>query len=431
MCNHLFRMNVHSNQALRPSRFWGIVCQVHLVRKRSVMTSPLVVKKLFLPGLIALALAGCGGEQQAAGPQPAPEVAVETVKVQSARLSATLPGRTTSYRVAEVRPQVSGIIIERMFEEGAEVKAGDPLYKIDPAPYQAAADSAAASLDRAAALAASAKNREERYARLVKVNGVSQQDYDDAAAAAKQARAEVALARASLDSAKIDLERTEIKAPIDGRIGRTFVTRGALVNANQAQELAVIHALDPIYVDMSQSSAEMLRLKRKLANGELETVENDQLEVKLTLEDGGAYDRPGKLALTEVNVEPQTGSVTLRAVFPNPDGLLLPGMFVRAEIIEGVRDDAILIPQQAVTRNSQGNAVAYVVGADNKVQERTIDVERADGDKWLLASGLSSGERIVVEGFQRFRPGAVVTPVEMTAHTAEGVAAASNSSGMK
>lgn len=386
---------------------------------------------LVLAGLAALTVAGCGAGDRADSRAPVPpEVAVQAVNAQSARLSVTLPGRTYAYRVAEVRPQVSGIILERQFEEGGQVSAGQPLYIIDPAPYQAAADSAAASLARAEAVAVAAKNREERFARLVKVNGVSQQDFDDAFAAAKQASAEVALARAAFASASIDLERTVIKAPIEGRIGRTLMTGGALVSANQQQALAVIHALDPIYVDVAQSSAELLRLKRKLASGELETLDNDQLEVKLTLEDGVAYERAGKLALTEVNVEPQTGAVTLRAVFPNPDGLLLPGMFVRAEIIEGERENAILIPQQAVTRNSLGDGVAYVVDANNIVQERAIDVERAEGDKWLIASGLAPGERIVVEGFQRFRPGGQVTPVELTATLNERAgAAASGSSG--
>ena len=386
---------------------------------------------LVLTGLAALTVAGCGAGDRADSRAPVPpEVAVQAVKAQSARLSVTLPGRTSAYRVAEVRPQVSGIILERQFEEGGQVSAGQPLYIIDPAPYQAAADSAAASLARAEAVAVAAKNREERFARLVKVNGVSQQDFDDAFAAAKQASAEVALARAAFASASIDVERTVIKAPIEGRIGRTLMTGGALVSANQQQALAVIHALDPIYVDVAQSSAELLRLKRKLASGELETLDNDQLEVKLTLEDGVAYERAGKLALTEVNVEPQTGAVTLRAVFPNPDGLLLPGMFVRAEIIEGERENAILIPQQAVTRNSLGDGVAYVVDANNIVQERAIDVERAEGDKWLIASGLAPGERIVVEGFQRFRPGGQVTPVELTATLNERAGAAvSGSSG--
>lgn len=393
--------------------------------------SSYIFKNLIVSAFAVMMLAGCGKEQQAAMQRPPPEVAVETVKAAPARLSVTLPGRTASYRVAEVRPQVSGLIEERAFEEGAEVTAGQPLFLIDAAPYQAAVNSAAASLDRAEAMAVAAKNREERFARLVKMNGVSQQDFDDASAAAKQARADVALARASLDSARINLERTTIKAPIDGRIGRALVTRGALVNANQERELAVINALDPIYVDVAQSSAELLRLKRKLASGEMETLENGQLEVKLILEDAGAYEHPGKLALTEVNVEPQTGSVTLRAVFPNPDGLLMPGMFVRAEIIEGVRDNAIMIPQQALTRNSLGAGVVYVVNADNKVEERRVDVERAEGDKWLIASGLKSGDRIVVEGFQRFRPGGQVTPVETKAASKDNTAAASSSSGMQ
>ncbi len=381
--------------------------------------------------MAAATLTACGGKgDNVSSAPPPPEVVVATVRTQPADLSVTLPGRTTAYRVAEVRPQVSGIILERQFEEGAAVSEGDPLYVIDSAPYQAAADSAAATLDKAVAMAAAAKNREERFAKLVKMNGVSQQDYDDASAAAKQAKAEVALARAALDSAKIDLERTVIKAPIDGRIGRTLVTSGALVNANQEQALAVIHGLDPIYVDVAQSSAELLRLKRKMASGELETVGNDQLRVNLTLEDGVAYKEAGNLALAEVNVEPQTGAVTLRAVFPNPDGLLLPGMFVRAEIVEGRRNDAILVPQQAITRNPRGIGIAYVLGENNIVEERQVDVERAEGDKWLIAAGLAPGERIVVEGFQRIRPGAPVTPVSTDAGSPK-TAAASNSSGMK
>ncbi len=377
----------------------------------------------------AAALASCGAKEEARSAPPPPEVAVQTVTVQSATLSVTLPGRTAAYRVAEIRPQVSGIILDRQFEEGAAVTEGQPLYLIDPAPYQAAVDSAAATLDKAAAMAAAAKNREARFAKLVKMSGVSKQDYDDASANAKQAKAEVALARAALERAKIDLERTEIKAPIDGRIGRTLVTRGALVNASQQEALAVIHALDPIYVDLAQSSAELLRLKRKLASGALETVEGDQLRVNLILEDSDAYSQPGNLALTEVNVEPQTGAVTLRAVFPNPEGLLLPGMFVRAEIVEGRRTDAILVPQQAITRNALGEGIAYVVANDGTVEDRRVDVDRAVGDKWLVASGLKPGDRIVIEGFQRFRPGGKVTPIENKSGAPQSAAAA-NSSGL-
>lgn len=375
----------------------------------------------------AVTLASCGAKEEVRGAPPTPEVAVQTVAAQAASLSVTLPGRTAAYRVAEIRPQVSGIILDRQFEEGAAVTEGQPLYLIDPAPYQAAVDSAAATLDKAAAMAAAAKNREARFAKLVKMSGVSEQDYDDASATAKQAKAEVALARAALERAKIDLERTEIKAPIEGRIGRTLVTRGALVNASQQEALAVIRGLDPIYVDLAQSSAELLRLKRKLASGALETVEGDQLRVNLTLEDGAAYSQPGKLALTEVNVEPQTGAVTLRAVFPNPDGLLLPGMFVRAEIVEGRRTDAILVPQQAITRNALGEGIAYVVASDGTVEERRVDVDRAIGDKWLVASGLKPGDRIVIEGFQRFRPGGKVTPVENKSGAPQSAGAAHSS----
>lgn len=392
--------------------------------------SPRFVKTRLALFLAALFVASCGREETRGTGPAAPEVAVVTVKAQPARLSATLPGRTSAYRVAEIRPQVSGLILERQFEEGATVSEGQPLFLIDPAPYQAVVDSAAATLNKASAMATASKNREERFATLVKMNGVSQQDYDDAAAAAKQAKADVALARAALDSAKIDLERTVMKAPIEGRIGRALVTRGALVSANQQGALAIINSLDPIYVDVAQSSAELLRLKRKLASGALETVEGDQLRVNLTLEDGGAYDAPGKLALTEVNVEPQTGAVTLRAVFPNPDGLLLPGMFVRAEIIEGLRNDAILVPQQAIVRNALGAAVAYTVDEAGTVEERHVELERAEGDKWLIASGLSPGERIVIEGFQRFRPGAKVTPVDADSASPASVAS-SNSSGVQ
>jgi len=392
---------------------------------------PYLTMNRILALFAAASLVSCGAKEDAHMAPPPPEVAVQTVRTEPATLSVTLPGRTAAHRVAEIRPQVSGIILDRQFEEGAAVTAGQPLYLIDPSPYQAAVDSAAATLDKASAMAAAAKNREERFAKLVEMNGVSKQDYDDASASAKQAKAEVALARAALASAKIDLERTDIKAPIDGRIGRTLVTRGALVNANQQQALAVIHGLDPIYVDVAQSSAELLRLKRKLASGELETVEGDQLLVNLTLEDGGAYGQPGKLALTEVNVEPQTGAVTLRAVFPNPDGFLLPGMFVRAEIIEGRNGNAILVPQQAITRNALGEAIAYVVMEDNTVAERSVEAARAKGDKWLIASGLEPGDRIVVEGFQRFRPGATVTPVEINTGSPRSVAGAVKSSGLQ
>lgn len=363
--------------------------------------------------IAALALCGCGGEAQQAPEGPPPEVGVQVVETKPARLSVTLPGRIAAWKVAQVRPQISGLVVERLFEEGDDVSQGQPLYRIDSAPYQAAHDSAAAALARAEALAISAANRAERLAELVKTRAVSKQDYDDAVATAAQTRADIAAARAARDSAKVDLDRTTITAPIGGRIGRTLVTDGALVTAGQTQELAVIHALDPIYVDVTQSSAEILRLKRLRDAGELQT-RDDTLSVTLTLEDGGVYKHKGRLELTEVSVDPSSGAVTLRAVFPNPDGLLLPGMFVRAEIIEGVREDAILVPQQAITRNRQGEGVAYVVSAEGKVEERIVRTERAIGDRWIVAAGLKPGERIVVEGFQRFRPGDEVSPVEIS-----------------
>lgn len=363
--------------------------------------------------LMLFAIACAGEAQTPQGAPPPPEVLVETVNPVAATVSVILPGRTTAYRVAQLRPQVSGLIIEREFEEGETVRAGQPLYRIDSAPYEAAYQSALATLARAEALAAAAESRAKRTAELVKTNAVSRQDHDDALAAAAQARAEIAAARAARDSAKVDLDRTTIVAPIDGRIGRALITDGALVTANQVQELAVIHALDPIYVDVVQSSAEILRWKRRLESGALATVDGDTLGVELTLEDGSAYGRKGKIALTEVSVDPSSGSVTLRAVFPNPDGLLLPGMFVRAEIVEGVRTDAILAPQRAISRSPQGEGVAYVIDAENRAQQRIVETERAMGDKWVIAGGLKTGDRIVVEGFQRFRPGDTVTPVDV------------------
>ncbi|WP_411819854.1 efflux RND transporter periplasmic adaptor subunit [Hyphococcus formosus] len=372
-------------------------------------------------GAAALFLAACGSDagQNAGGTPPPPEVAVHTVTTETTELSVTLPGRTSAFRMAEVRPQVSGIIQKRLFEEGEVVEVGTPLYQIDDALYKAAHDSAVASLARAEANAVAASNRAERYKKLAKVNGVSQQDYDDAEAAARQARADVGIARANRDTAKVNLDRTVIKAPISGTIGRSLVTDGALVTSGQAQELAVINMLDPIFVDLTQSSTELLRLKRKLANGELQTLDNDQLSVSLTLEDGTTYEHQGSLELTEPSVTPETGSVVLRAQFPNPDGLLIPGMFVRANITEGKKADAILVPQQSVTRDEKGNGITYVVKDDNSTEIRMVKTDRAIGDQWLIADGLEAGERIVYEGFQRIRPGTPVTPVEIALADAE------------
>ena len=372
--------------------------------------------KIALLGLFGLSMAvsACSSEQQSQGAPPPPEVVVAEIVTQPVQLASTLPGRTTATQTAEVRPQVSGIITARLFEEGDDVEAGQPLYQIDAAPYEAAVASAQAALNRAQGLAVAAENRRKRFSTLVESKAVSRQDYDDAVAAADQATADIAASRAALSSARIELERTTISAPIAGKIGRTYVTSGALVSAGQPQELAVINTLDPIYVDITQSSAEILRLKRMQQNGELQTDGNANLSVELTLEDGSTYEHKGTIALTEVSVDPATGSVTLRAVFPNPDDLLLPGMFVRAKVAEGVSKDAVLVTQKAVNRNPQGEGVVYTVDSENKTAPRIIRTDRAIGDQWLVAEGLADGERIVIEGFQRFRPGDTVTPVDFS-----------------
>lgn len=381
---------------------------------------------------LVLAVSACSSEQQAQSAPPPPEVVVAEIEQRPLELSSTLPGRTTAAQVAEVRPQVSGIIKERLFEEGDDVKAGQALYQIDSAPYVAAVASAQAALSRAQGLAVAAENRRKRFSTLVESKAVSRQNYDDAVAAANQTKADVDATRAALKSAQIELDRTTITASIDGKIGRSFVTTGALVTAGQPQELATINSLDPIYVDITQSSAELLRWKRMQQNGELQTDGNANLSVSLTLEDDSAYEHKGKIALTEVSVDPSTGSVTLRAVFPNPDNLLLPGMFVRARVSEGVRKDAVLVTQKAVNRNPKGEGIVYLVDKDNKTEPRMIRTERAVGDQWLVTDGLADGERIVIEGFQRFRPGDTITPVDITytAEAAPSTAANSSSKGM-
>jgi membrane fusion protein (multidrug efflux system) len=348
------------------------------------------------------ALAGCTHKQQAPpAPPPAAAVKVITVQNQSVSLTTELPGRTVAYRVAEIRPQVSGVIQKRMFVEGSDVKAGQQLYQIDPAPYQAAYESAAA-------LAASAKSQAERFRPLAEVNAVSKQDYDNAVATAAQNKA-------SADTARINLVYTKLLSPISGRIGRSAVTEGALVTANQTTALATVQQLDPIYVDVTQPSAVLLRLKREQAAGQLVAASSTEAEVKLTLEDGSSYAPRGKLQFIEVSVDETTGSVTLRALFPNPDKLLLPGMFVHEQIEEGRRNDAILVPQLAITHNQKGEPTALVVGPDNKVELRTLTTERAIGDKWLVTSGLKAGERVIVEGIQFAKPGAPVNPQEVIA----------------
>jgi membrane fusion protein (multidrug efflux system) len=363
--------------------------------------------------LAALPLAGCGkANGTGAGMAfPTPEVGVVTVEPQVVALTTELPGRTSPYLVSEVRPQVGGVIKERLFTEGSNVRAGQPLYQIDPAPYKAAYDSAAAGLAKAEANLATVRLKAQRYADLVKINAVSKQDFDDANANAQQAEADVASARASVETAKINLAYTRVAAPISGRIGPSVVTPGALVTANQTTTLATVQTLDPIYVDVTQSSAELLRLKREIAGGELDGADA-RAKVKLLLEDGTPYPFEGELKVSDVTVDPNSGAVTLRAVFPNPKGVLLPGMFVRAVVNQATTQRAILAPQRAITRDPQGQATALVVNAAGMVEARVLQTPRTVGSDWLVTAGLNPGDRLIVEGLQKVRPGAPAKAVQ-------------------
>lgn len=381
--------------------------------------SPFRIPALAAVSLVAAAVLAACGEPQAQGAPPAaaaaPPVGVVTLAAESVPIVTELPGRTSPYLMAEVRPQVTGIVLERGFVEGGLVRAGQPLYRIDAAPYEATLASALATQAKAEANLTSATTRAQRQAELVAMQAVSRQDHEDAQAALKQAQAELQAARAAVDTARIDLARTRVASPIAGRIGKSSVTQGALVTANQATALATVQQLDPIYVDVTQSSADLLRLRRELGPA---AAGSAPAKVTLRLEDGSAYPLPGRLQFSDVTVDPGTGSVTLRALFPNPDGVLLPGMYVQAQIVEGTRQGAILAPQQGVSRNAKGEAVALVVGAGGKLEQRTVVPERTVGDRWLVSAGLQAGDRLVVDGLQKVRPGATVTPVEVTTATA-------------
>ncbi|MBU1042186.1 MAG: efflux RND transporter periplasmic adaptor subunit [Proteobacteria bacterium] len=371
----------------------------------------------FIALMFAAALSGCGQSSQAGAPPQAsaPEVNVVTIAPQQVTLSTVLAGRTSAFLVADVRPQVSGIVQKRLFREGSLVKAGELLYQIDPATYQAAYNSARASLSKAEANALPARLKAERFAGLSKVRAVSQQDNDDAQAAHQQAEAEVGAAKAALDAARINLSYTRVSAPIAGRIGKSTVTPGALVTASQGAALATIQQTDQIYVDVTQSSGELMRLRRELASGKLKKAGAGGAKVKLLFEDGSAYAREGLLQFSDITVDQGTGAVTMRAVFPNPNGELLPGLYVRAVLEEGVEDQGILVPQQAVTRDSKGEPLVMLVKADGTVEARPIAVNRVVGDKWLVQSGLAAGDRVIVEGLQMARPGAKVKALELGA----------------
>ena len=374
-------------------------------------------------GLALLAtglLAGCGdkgGAPQGQGDMPPAAVNVVTLQSSPLMLTTELTGRSAPLRVAEVRPQVSGIILKRLFTEGSDVKAGDLLYQIDPAVYQAAVASAKANLAKAEANEQSARLKALRYQELLKVKSISRQDYDDADASWKQAKAEIMASKAALRTAEINLGYTRITAPISGRIGKSAVTEGALVTAQQADSLTAIQQLDPMYVDVRQSTADLLRLKRLVAEGKLTQDEQKGAKVTFQLEDGSTYGEEGSLQFSDVTVDETSGMVTLRVIVPNPHQLLLPGMFMRATLQEGERPEGLLVPQTAVTRTPKGGATVMVVTADNKVELREVQLSRVVGDSWVVESGLDAGEKVIVAGLQKVKPGAVVAPAERTSTT--------------
>ena len=360
-----------------------------------------------------LCLTACNRQTQAPPPS-LPEVATVTVAQQRVSLTTELPGRTSPYRIAEIRPQVNGLIQKRLFTEGADVKEGQELYQIDPAPFQAALDNAKAALGRAEANLPAIELRVSRYKEALADKAVSQQDYDDASAAQKQAEADINYYKAMVETARINLNYAHVVSPISGRIGTSTVTDGAIVTAYQPVALATIQQLDPIYVDVPQSATELLRLEQRLKAGKIKRDETNVNKVRLILPDGSNYPLEGALQFRDISVDPTTGSVILRMVFPNPKGVLLPGMFVRGVVQEGLNEQAILIPQQTVSRDPKGNPVALIVGSAGKVEQRPLVLDRAIGDQWLVTSGLAPGERVIAEGMQKVRPGAEVKEVPFT-----------------
>jgi membrane fusion protein (multidrug efflux system) len=358
-------------------------------------------------------LSGCGDKISSAQAQgagmPPPEVSVVTVAPERIAMTTDLPGRLEAARIAQVRARVPGIVTKRVFREGSEVKAGDVLFRIDAAPFQATYNSAQAALARAEANQAQANLKAERFKSLVATNAISKQEYDDAQTAQKQTAADVAAAKATRETARLNLGYATVTAPISGRIGRALVTEGALVGQGEATPLALVQQLDPIYVNVTQSSTEALQLQRAMANGQLQSAGKGQAKVTLLMEDGSAYPHPGKLLFTDMTVDQSSGAITLRAEVPNPDRFLLPGMYVRARIDQAVKEQAIAVPQQAVQRDP-GGASVMLVGADGKVAVQPVKADTAQGNVWIVSEGLKAGDRVIVEGFQKVRPGAVVKP---------------------
>lgn len=372
-------------------------------------------RMIAITGFLAVVfiLTGCGKPPGAGGlpSMGTPEVAVVTVQPEKATLTTELPGRISAVRVAEIRPQVNGLIRKRLFTEGSDVRAGQDLYQIDPASFQAALDNAKAALVRAEAALPALRLRADRFKQALADKAVSQQDFDDADAALKQADADVQYWKATVETARINLGYARVISPISGRIGRSNVTDGAIVTAYQPVALATIQQLDPIYIDVPQSSTELLRLRRRLEEGLINRKGTKLNKVKLFLADGIPYPLEGTLQFRDVTVDPTTGSVILRMLFPNPDGVLLPGMYVRVLVKEGFNENAVLIPQQAVSRDPKGNPTALIVDAADKVEQRMLKLDRAIGDQWFVIEGLAAGDRLIVEGMQKVRPGAVVKAV--------------------
>ena len=384
--------------------------------------TPLAVV-LMLSG--SLALTGCDDKPAQQGAQQMPEVGIVTLKSAPLQITTELPGRTNAYRVAEVRPQVSGIILKRNFTEGSDIQAGVSLYQIDPATYQASYESAKGDLAKAQAAANIAQLTVKRYQKLVGTKYISQQEYDSAVADAQQSNAAVVAAKAAVETARINLAYTKVTSPISGRIGKSAVTEGALVQNGQSTALATVQQLDPIYVDVTQSSNDFLRLKQELANGKLKQ-ENGKAKVELVTNDGLKYPQEGTLEFSDVTVDQTTGSITLRAIFPNPDHTLLLGMVVRARLEEGINPDALLVPQQGVTRTPRGDASVMVVGEGDKVEVRQVTATQAIGDKWLVTEGLKSGDRVIVAGLQKVKPGVQVKAQEVASDNQQQTAGNAN-----
>jgi membrane fusion protein (multidrug efflux system) len=365
---------------------------------------------------LGFALAGCGQKSAGQYARQAPQVTVVTLQPQAVALTRELPGRTSAFLVAEVRPQVSGIVKQRLFTEGALVKAGQPLYELDDAPYRAASNNAKAALQKAEATVEAARLTAKRDADLIRIDAVSQQDNDNAVSAWRQAQADVVAAQAAVDSAAVNLAYAHIVSPISGRIGKSSVTQGALVTQNQTNAMATVQQLDPIYVDVNQSSSEWLQLRQDVDSGRVEA-NGAGTQAKIVLENGTDYGHEGRLQFADITVDPTTGEFLLRAIVPNPDHILMPGMYVRAVLSEGVMPKGLLAPQQGIARDPKGNATALVVDSQNKVESRQVKVARTIGDKWLVEDGLLPGDRLIVEGLQKVQPGAQVQPIEEAAST--------------